>query len=91
MPAGYNQAIEAANLLVEAAKKLKSDPSSVEGSSMMLRGAQGTLEGTLRVLLVWDMGEVDRIVSTARWALDRVSLVEASRSMRGLVVCFRVS
>ena len=44
-----------------------------------------------QLLLVWDEGEVRKIVHAAQWALDRLELVLGSKSMRGLVVCFGVS
>ena len=43
-----------------------------------------------QVLLVWDDGEVRKILRTADWVLDRLGLVQGAKSMRGLVVCFRV-
>ncbi len=32
-----------------------------------------------------------KIVNAAQWALDRLGLVQGSKSMRGLVICFGVS
>ena len=45
----------------------------------------------LQVLLIWDDGEVRRILRTAEWALDRLGLVQGSKSMRSLVICYGVS
>ncbi len=40
---------------------------------------------------MWDEGEVRKIVNAAQGALDRLGLVQGSKSMRGLVICFGVS
>lgn len=45
----------------------------------------------LQVLLVWDDGEVRKILTAAQWVLDRLVLVKGAKSMRGLVICFGVS
>ena len=43
-----------------------------------------------QVLLVWDDGEVRKILRIADWVLDRLGLVQGAKSMRGLVICFGV-
>lgn len=43
-----------------------------------------------QVLLLWDNAEVKRIVQTARWVIDRLGLVQGTKSMRSLVICFGV-
>ena len=39
---------------------------------------------------MWDSAEVNKIVKTAQWVMDRLELVQGSRSMRSLVICFGV-
>ena len=39
---------------------------------------------------MWDGAEVKKIVQTALWVLDRLELVQGSKSMRSLVICFGV-
>ena len=39
---------------------------------------------------MWDSAEVNKIVQTAHWVLDRLELVQGSKSMRSLVICFGV-
>ena len=43
-----------------------------------------------QVLLVWDDGEVRKLLRIADWVLDRLGLVQGAKSMRGLVICFGV-
>ena len=43
-----------------------------------------------QVLLVYDEAEVHKIVRAAHWVMDRLGLVEAVTSLRGLVVSFKV-
>lgn len=43
-----------------------------------------------QILIVYDEAEVRKIVCAARWVMDRVGLVEAVTSLRGLVVSFKV-
>ena len=43
------------------------------------------------MLLVYDAAEVRKIVTSARWVTDRLNLVEAVTSPRGLLVSFKVT
>ena len=62
--------------------------------------AQGVLTTSLsrpfllprrQVLMVWDDGEVRKIIRAAHWVLDRLGLMQAAKSLRSLVICFGVS
>lgn len=41
--------------------------------------------------MVWDDGEVRKIICTAHWVLDRLGLMQAAKSLRSLVICFGVN
>ena len=43
-----------------------------------------------KVLVAWDAAEVRKIVVAANMLLDRLHLVEVSKSMRGLLICLKV-
>ena len=38
---------------------------------------------------MWDEAEIRRIVDSAQWFLDRLTLVEGTQSQRSLVICFK--
>ena len=44
----------------------------------------------MKVLVAWDAAEVRKIVDAANLLLDRLHLVEVSKSMRGLLICLKV-
>ena len=44
----------------------------------------------LQVLIVSDEAEVRKIVRAAHWVMDRLGLVQAVTSLKGLVVSFKV-
>lgn len=89
MSMACNQLLPAAQELMEAARQLGRRP-TLDGQSWLGTAAHGVFEGTLKVLLVWDDGEVYKIVSACYDVLDKLALVQGVKSMRSLAVCFRV-
>ena len=89
MSTACSQLLPAAQELLEAAKQLASEPTP-EAQSWLGSAAHGVFEGTLKVLLVWDDGEIEKIVSACYDVLDKLALVQGAKSMRSLAVCFRV-
>ena len=89
MAVACGQLLSSAQELVEAARQLGRRPTP-EAQTWLGSAAHGVFEGTLKVLLVWDDGEVDKIVSVCYDVLDKLALVQGAKSMRSLAVCFRV-
>lgn len=89
MSMACNQLLPAAQELMEAARQLGRRPTP-DAQSWLGSAAHGVFEGTLKVLLVWDDGEVYKIVSACYDVLDKLALVQGVKSMRSLAVCFRV-
>jgi hypothetical protein len=88
LPVACSLSLRAGEQLVEATRSLAREPSSGTARLSLNTAAQGILEGTMKVLLVWDEAEVRKIISAAHWTLDRLGLVKVAKSMRSLVICF---
>lgn len=97
------QILEAAGRLVEHPHSKDVQLMLVRGSHGVLEGTMKVkLTSTLwflvnnnrflhlQILLVWDSAEVNKIVQMAHWVMDRLELVQGSKSMRSLVICFGV-
>lgn len=89
MPAACDAVKDAGNSLLMATHQLKQQPFSNKVRYNLVDSARNILEGTMKVLLVYDEAEIRKIVTSARWVMDRLVLVEAVTSPRGLVVSFK--
>lgn len=89
MPSACDTVRDAGNSLLMATHQLKQQPFSNKVRYNLVDSARNILEGTMKVLLVYDEAEVRKIVRAARWVMDRLGLVEGVTSQRGLVVSFK--
>lgn len=89
MPLACDAVKDAGNCLLMATHQLKQYPFSNKVRYILVDSARNILEGTMKVLLVYDEAEVRKIVTSARWVMDRLHLVETVNSPRELVVSFK--
>lgn len=73
MPHACAQVTAAANLLVTAAQELKAAPRSKEGRLKLIDASKGILQGTARLLDVFDDSEVRAIVATCKNCVELVN------------------
>jgi len=89
MPVACDAVKDAGNCLLLATHQLKQQPFSHNVRYNLVDSARNILEGTMKVLLVYDEAEVRKIVASARWVMDQLHLVETAASSRELVVKFQ--
>lgn len=89
MPPACEAVKDAGNALLMATHQLKQQPFSNKVRYNLVDSARNILEGTMKVLLVYDEAEIHKIVTSARWVMDQLHSVEAVTSPRGLIVSFK--
>ncbi|XP_020892235.1 uncharacterized protein LOC110231554, partial [Exaiptasia diaphana] len=89
MPEACALVTAAGNSLHDATNKLLQHPFSREVRYALVDSARNILETTMKVLLVYDKAEVQKIVCATCWVIDRLGLTEAVTSMDGFLVSFR--
>ncbi|XP_068712056.1 vinculin-like [Montipora foliosa] len=90
MPLACEAVKDAGNCLLLATHQLKEQPFSHKVRYNLVDSARNILEGTMKVLLVYDQAEIRKIVASARWVMDQLHLVERATSSGELVVKFQV-
>lgn len=89
MPLACEAVKDAGNCLLLATHQLKEQPFSHKVRYNLVDSARNILEGTMKVLLVYDQAEIRKIVASARWVMDQLHLVERATSSGELVVKFQ--
>lgn len=85
MPPALVRVEEASVFLQEAVKLLSQDPSSIIGRKKLIDGSRGILQGTLLVLVTFDMSEVRKIVDGGKRVLTILNSVPGITSFPQLV------
>ncbi len=91
LPRACDAAVKASEQLVDAAKRLRQQPESRNAKSLFSAAAEGVKSSIVEVLLLWDNAEVRSVCAAAQVARDRLQLMSGAKSMRSLVLCFKVS
>ena len=90
LPRACDATVKASEELVGAAKRLRQQPDSRHAKALLLAAAQGIKSGIVQVLLHWDSAEVRAISAAAQLARDNLQLMSGAKSMRSLVLLFKV-
>ncbi|KAL7063271.1 hypothetical protein AAHC03_01509 [Spirometra sp. Aus1] len=84
MPPALFRVEEASQFLQDAVQLLTSDPISQLGRKRLIEGSRGILQGTLSVLVAFDLSEVRKIVEYCKSVLNMLGQVEHIRSFSEL-------
>ncbi|VDN12910.1 unnamed protein product [Dibothriocephalus latus] len=84
MPPALFRVEEASQFLQDAVQLLGQDPTSQLGRKRLIEGSRGILQGTLAVLVAFDLSEVRKIVEYCKSVLAMLGQVEHIRSFSEL-------
>ena len=82
MPPALDCVQAASDSLGQAASLISSDPYSVQGREVLIKGARGILQGTSDLLLVYDQGEVRKMIKQIRAVLDYIGLADQATDIQ---------
>eukprot|EP00058_Branchiostoma_floridae_P022844 XP_002608334.1 hypothetical protein BRAFLDRAFT_91289 [Branchiostoma floridae] len=89
MPAACEMLSTAGRNTLLAAQNLQTESVTPAARAALVQSLRNVLQGTMKVLLVWDDAEVRKIVHAAHWVLERVNVMMTASNMKGLVACFK--
>ncbi|XP_019646308.1 PREDICTED: catenin alpha-1-like [Branchiostoma belcheri] len=89
MPAACEMLSTAGRNTLLAAQNLQTVAVTPAARAALVQSLRNVLQGTMKVLLVWDDAEVRKIVHAAHWVLERVNVMMTTSNMKGLVACFK--
>ncbi|CAH1257676.1 CTNNA1 [Branchiostoma lanceolatum] len=89
MPAACEMLSTAGRNTLLAAQNLQTESVTPAARAALVHTLRTVLQGTMKVLLVWDDAEVRKIVHAAHWVLERVNVMMTASNMKGLVACFK--
>ena len=86
MPPALDLVQAASDSLGQAAAFISTDPFSVQGREVLIKGARGILQGTSDLLLAYDQGEVRKLIKQCRAVLDYIGLADHVKRMEDVVI-----
>merc|ERR1712110_1309917 len=86
MPPALDLVQAASDSLGQAAAFISSDPFSVQGREVLIKGARGILQGTSDLLLAYDQGEVRKLIKQCRAVLDYIGLADQVKRMEDVII-----
>ncbi|XP_054766366.2 uncharacterized protein LOC129273364 [Lytechinus pictus] len=89
MPAVCDASIAAGRSMLMAVQRLQAEPLSEPARDNMVTAARRLLETTMKVLLISDEAEVNRILDTCDWVSEGLQYIRAVASMKELVITFK--
>ncbi|XP_048584760.1 uncharacterized protein LOC116618752 isoform X2 [Nematostella vectensis] len=89
MPEACSEVTQSGQALHMASHKLNQESFSHAVRYSLVDSARNILEGTMKVLLVYDQNEVRKIIRAVHWVMDRLGFTEAVTSMRGFIISFK--
>lgn len=91
LPKACSAAVKASEQIMDASRRLRQQSEARSARSLLLTATQGVRTSLKDVLQQWDSAEVRSICSAAQLARDRLQLMSGAKSMRSLLLCFKVS
>lgn len=80
MPPTFEAVATASKMLLDACYGISEDPSSKPHKKMLLEGSTGILQGVSSLLLVFDQGEVRKMVKECQAIIDYLKMAEIIQS-----------